>query len=50
MTDASIPPRSPGPEPDTSTAAQSVHVDDDLDPEDAPAMVGEGDDVEEVEP
>lgn len=42
MTDATLPPREPHPEPDTTDAAESEHTDaDDLEPEDAPAMIDE---------
>lgn len=38
MTDATLPPQEPGPEPDTTTAAESDHPDDNLESEAAPAM------------
>ena len=39
MTDATLPPQEPGPEPDTTTAAESDHPDDELEPEDAPEFI-----------
>ena len=51
MTDATLPPQEPGPEPDTTTAAESDHPDDDLESEAAPAMLDRDDtDVEPLEP
>ncbi|MBD8023499.1 hypothetical protein [Microbacterium gallinarum] len=47
MTDASLPPDEPGPEPDTTDAAEADDIDDELDAEDAPAMIEE-DRVEET--
>ncbi|MCH6229987.1 hypothetical protein MK786_04455 [Microbacterium sp. CFH 31415] len=47
MTDASLPPNAPGPEPDTTDAAEADDIDDELDPEDAPVMIEE-DRVEET--
>ena len=51
MTDATLPPLEPGPEPATTTAAESDHPDDDLESEAAPAMLDRDDtDVEPLEP
>ncbi|MCP2636450.1 hypothetical protein K0817_007685 [Microbacterium sp. HD4P20] len=47
MTDATLPPQEPGPEPDTTTAAESDHPDDEIEPEDEPPII-EGDDVEDL--
>lgn len=39
MTDATLPPGEPGPEPDTTTAAESEHPDDTVESEAGPAML-----------
>lgn len=43
MTDEKKPPIEPGPEPDTTDAAEADDADDELDPEDAPVMLDDGD-------
>ena len=51
MTDANLPPQEPGPEPDTSTAAESDHPDDEVESESAPSMLDrEHAHVDDVEP
>jgi hypothetical protein len=47
MTDATLPPQEPGPEPDTTTAAESDHPRDEIEPEEAPDFV-EDDEVEDI--
>ena len=48
MSDLTLPPQEPGPEPDTTTAAEGDHPDDELEPEEAPAMIEEDGDVDEI--
>ncbi|WP_194397605.1 hypothetical protein [Microbacterium atlanticum] len=45
MTDATLPPQEPGPEPDTTTAAESEHPDDSIESEASPAMLDRDDDA-----
>ncbi len=47
MTDAQLPPREPGPEPDTTGAAEPDDIDAPLDAEDAPTLVHEDGSVDE---
>lgn len=47
MTDAQLPPREPGPEPDTTDAAEADDVDAHVEAEDAPALLHEDGSVDE---